>query len=120
MVASNRSVGERKTTVRMAKRGPTTRASRWHLLGVAGKSAGQSFLLQPGETVVGRDPSAGLRLQDSGVSREHARLVFSDDGRLLVCDLDSTNGTFLKLEGELELRSGDVFAVGRQLFRFLA
>jgi len=88
-------VGERKTTVRMAKRVDMTRTPRWRLMATEGKSAGVGFSLEPGETVVGRDPDAGIRLRDSGVSRRHARLVFSEDGDLLVCDLGSTNGTFV-------------------------
>ncbi len=88
-------MGESKTTVRMVKRGDPSRASRWRLMVTTGKSAGTSFVLEPGEIIIGRDEGAGIRLKDSGVSRNHARLVFSEDGRLLVCDLESTNGTFV-------------------------
>ncbi len=88
-------VAESKTTVRMVKRGADSRCVRWRLLVTDGKSAGTSFALAPGEIVIGRDAEADIQLQDSGVSRKHARLVFSEDARLLVCDLESTNGTFV-------------------------
>ncbi len=46
-----------------------------------------------GEVIIGRDPSAGLRLKDPGVSRMHARVRWRADGRFEVQDLASTNGT---------------------------
>lgn len=72
-----------------------------------------------GRLVVGREMLGGAAVEDRYISGRHAAFEVVGD-ELQVKDLDSTNGTFLKLEGELELRSGDVFAVGRQLFRFLA
>ena len=43
--------------------------------------------------VVGRARNADVRLLDPRVSRSHARLSLSEQGRLLVEDLGSTNGT---------------------------
>src|SRR5262245_51979277 len=51
--------------------------------------------LEPGETIIGRDPGAAVFLDDRSVSRRHARIVVSDDGAVLE-DLESKNGTFLK------------------------
>jgi hypothetical protein len=33
-------------------------------------------------------------------------------------DDDSRNGTFIRINGEVELKPGDMILIGRQLFRF--
>jgi pSer/pThr/pTyr-binding forkhead associated (FHA) protein len=63
------------------------------LRGVSGKGFGRCYPLL-GPTVVGRAPECVLRLDESGLSRQHARLVPTDDG-MQVEDLGSTNGTFI-------------------------
>lgn len=57
--------------------------------------------LRKEETSLGRDSGADLTLDDSKVSRFHARILFTNRGasdQIPDCrlfDLDSTNGTFL-------------------------
>ena len=68
-----------------------------------------------GRVVVGRDPSADLRLNDTQVSRRHFE-VSVDDGSATVEDLGSTNGTFLdqrKVTAPAELRAGDRLRIGK-------
>jgi DNA-binding winged helix-turn-helix (wHTH) protein len=74
-------------------------------LAAAGRSAGivcrllwggREILLRPGENVLGREPEAAVWIDDSAVSRRHARIVVGSDGATLE-DLGSKNGT--KLEG---------------------
>ena len=43
--------------------------------------AGKRTALEPGETVIGRDPGAGLFIDDPSVSRRHARIVVTDGER---------------------------------------
>ncbi len=62
------------------------------LRGVSGKGFGRSYPVL-GPTVVGRAPECTLRLDESGLSRQHARLVPTADGVELE-DLGSTNGSF--------------------------
>ncbi len=50
--------------------------------------------LQPGQSVVGRDRSATIPLEDNKASRQHVRIEGSN-GQYRVTDLNSTNGTFL-------------------------
>ena len=50
--------------------------------------------LEPGETVIGRDPGAGLFIDDPSVSRRHARIVVTPENATLE-DLGSKNGTHL-------------------------
>jgi hypothetical protein len=76
---------------------------------------GQSFDLSH-EMTVGRAPGCGVSLHsDSTVSQLHARVYKSDDGRLWIEDLGSTNGTFLnrnKVSAPALLRRGDRVQIG--------
>ena len=74
------------TTVRQA-------LPKFVLRGVSGKLFGRTFALSTA-TNVGRAPDCALRLDESGISRSHARLVPTDEG-VQIEDLGSTNGTFL-------------------------
>ena len=53
--------------------------------------------LQPGEAIIGRDPTATVIIDSSDVSRQHARLFVSDD-HVTIEDLGSKNGTFVGSE----------------------
>jgi len=67
------------------------------------------------ETVVlGRGDDAGIRVEDSSVSREHAQLDVSGS-RMMVRDLGSHNGTHLngeRIEKATRVVSGDVITLG--------
>ena len=70
--------------------------------------------IEPGETIIGRDPGASLFLDDRSVSRRHARIVLAEDGATLE-DLGSKNGTFLgdaRVEGIMPLSDGDKIKIG--------
>jgi DNA-binding winged helix-turn-helix (wHTH) protein len=70
--------------------------------------------LFPGEYVVGRDPAAWLFLDDSTVSRRHARIAVSRE-LVSVEDLGSKNGTYVrgrKVEGPTALADGDELRIG--------
>lgn len=76
--------------------------------------------LEPGETVIGRDPGAGLFIDDASVSRRHARIVVSEEGATLE-DLGSKNGTLLgdrKIEAEVPLKDGTRIRIGAVLLTF--
>lgn len=53
---------------------------------------------------------------DVFLSPRHAVLIV-EDGRLAVEDLHSLNGTYIKLRGEVALKPGDTFLMGRQVVR---
>lgn len=58
-------------------------------------------------------------MQDDRLSRRHARIARSADGRLVVVDLDSRNGTFVDGERIVEptpIRAGSEVRVGRTAF----
>lgn len=79
---------------------------------------GQRYPLAGAITVLGRDDSADVVLDDPGISRRHSELRVTADGPHLVCsirDLGSTNGTFVngdRVQTEW-LNDGDRVTVGR-------
>jgi DNA-binding winged helix-turn-helix (wHTH) protein len=79
---------------------------------------GHPVLLAQGENVIGRDPGAGVFVDDSTVSRRHARVTVSGSEAVLE-DLSSKNGTTVNGKapaGPLGLRHGDALLVGAVLF----
>jgi pSer/pThr/pTyr-binding forkhead associated (FHA) protein len=96
---------------------PTATANVLRLLVVDSGGAelrqGQVVVVEAGVTL-GRSEHAGLVLADPAVSAEHARLE-RRDGRWVVRDLGSTNGTLLNqgvIDGEIALTPGDVLGLG--------
>jgi len=77
--------------------------------------------LDEGEHIVGRDPDAGVFLNQPGVSRRHARLTISA-GQATIEDLGSKNGTFVgdqRVAGVRPLHDGDVVGIGSVKLVFL-
>ncbi len=80
-----------------------------------GLHAGQTFALDGLDHVLGRGTDADLWLEDPTISRRHARLARRPDGRFVIEDCGSTNGTFVagrKLEGRADLQNGDRIQIG--------
>lgn len=71
----------------------------------------------------GRQEGLPLRLDTSGVSRNHAEFREAGDEGLILCDLSSTNGTYVnrhRIEGERLVRDGDIVHFADQEFRLIA
>ena len=68
---------------------------------------------------IGREEGNALRLNDERVSRYHAK-VQTEDGDVILTDLDSTNGT--RVNGSAiqirRLRPGDQLSIGRSMLLF--
>src|ERR687887_1950527 len=65
---------------------------------------------------IGRGDDMDLVIDNPSVSRKQAQLRFEPDGRWIVCDLDSANGTFLngrRLTGPAPLTRGDEISFGK-------
>jgi len=79
-----------------------------------GPGAGSRYALEPGETRIGRHPEADILLDDVTVSRRHALIVLVD-GRALLTDQGSLNGTYVAGErvDSRMLEHGDEVQVGR-------
>jgi len=69
------------------------------------------------ETFIGRGTCDASYPNDILLAPRHAS-VSKREGRVYLKDLGSGNGTFVKLRQEMELTAGDVFLIGRELFRF--
>jgi len=76
--------------------------------------------LPVGESILGRDPSCDIQLQDAAVSREHLRFLVGKEVAV-VEDLATTNGTLLNgkpLTGRHTIGDGDVLQFGHGVFIF--
>jgi pSer/pThr/pTyr-binding forkhead associated (FHA) protein len=93
---------------------------RLELLGDDGRP-GTCFPLAGAVTIVGRKPGAAdiVLVDDPLVSARHLRLCLTD-GRVVVEDLRSCNGTYLLLADGDVVRPGEVFLVGTYTFRTAA
>jgi predicted component of type VI protein secretion system len=67
--------------------------------------------------VIGRREGADIRIPTPNVSREHCELT-NKDGRLVVRDLGSSNGTYVNRQRvqEQALKAGDLIGVGPAVF----
>jgi pSer/pThr/pTyr-binding forkhead associated (FHA) protein len=70
--------------------------------------------------VLGRGPGVELSFDDPRLSRRHAE-VFHENGRLVLADLGSMNGTFVNGERVTKhvLADGDRLRLGANVLRFL-
>jgi pSer/pThr/pTyr-binding forkhead associated (FHA) protein len=95
------------------------------LVMTAGPWSGREFRLDD-VTTLGRAGESDIVLDDSGISRQHAKIRLRD-GQFVLHDLATTNGTFVKNRetGEWEeisqhmLREGDQIQIGRYELAFI-
>ncbi len=70
------------------------------------------------ETVIGREVGDIVFTADPFLSRRHAAIRRSTmAGTFTLTDLDSSNGTFVSVRGDVPLNNGDYLRVGQHLFR---
>lgn len=81
-----------------------------------GGGLGEVFPLRPGQNAVGREAGQVTFPSDRYVSARHARIDVTDDG-VTIQDLGSSNGTFVRISGPVDLAAGDELLVGLQLLR---
>lgn len=102
---------------------PSAATGRARLCGMSGPCLGLAFELAPdGQTTLGRDASATVRLDDISVSRRHA-LVSGHQGTWTVCDLHSSRGTQkngrqVEPGHDVPLSHGDELQLGDTVLRF--
>jgi len=83
--------------------------SGWVLKAKTGSLVGQTFAVPAaGKVVIGRANTCDIQLPANHVSRQHAEVQIAG-GKLLVKDLNSSNGTFVnrKKVADAELQNGD-------------
>jgi len=87
---------------------------------IQGPDKGRTFELRAGDNVVGRENGATITLNDQTASRAHA-CIKVDNGRSLLNDMGSANGTFLngvKIGQATGLKRGDQVRCGSTLLVF--
>lgn len=86
----------------------------WSFHVVQGPSQGKKFKIPQGLITIGRKPENDIVLNDSSISRIHARVKLQN-GKLTITDLDSTNG--ITVNGlrtkECQLLAGDEIILGQ-------
>lgn len=114
--ASMPRAGAPRTDKQPAAAGNWLQDLRWQLTPRA--AHGRVATLTQAVTTVGRDPGAGLVLNDESVSRMHARLDREGE-TLFVTDLKSSNGTHVNDEPVLRapLKPGDEVRFGDVAYR---
>jgi hypothetical protein len=88
------------------------------LVGVEGGLVGQRFVVTAQGLRLGREPGNEVCLDDTGVSRQHARVILHN-GAVWVQDAGSRNGVFVNGERVADhrtLKAGDRFSVGTHFF----
>jgi len=105
--------------------GPTTRVVTGDDVGklrvVSGPDTGVTVALGPGRHRIARDTSAPVCLRDPDVSRrEHAWIEVAPDGRAVITDAGSTNGTFLDGQriGSAPLAPGRALHIGSDVLQW--
>ena len=80
---------------------------------------GNEFEIGDEEVAIGRSQQCHVVLEDRRASRKNT-LIRKQDGRYVIKDLSSANGTYLNNEkiDEAELHGGDEIKVGDTTFRF--
>jgi pSer/pThr/pTyr-binding forkhead associated (FHA) protein len=77
---------------------------------------GSAFPLFGDSVTLGRERGDILFPEDGYVSGAHARVELRD-GRVYLADLQSSNGTFVRVRGERAVKAGAAILMGQQLFR---
>jgi len=81
---------------------------------IEGAKNGAKLSIKKSEFLIGRSPECHLSAGSTAISRKHCAILRSDN-RVAIKDLGSRNGTYVngrKIEGEVELTSGDEILVG--------
>ncbi len=92
------------------------------LLVAKGKEQGKKYVLTDGEFFIGRDSNNYICVPDIEVSRRHCSISRESDGRCLLTDLASSNGTFVngsrvsrcQLNGDDRIRVGSTEIIFQQ------
>jgi pSer/pThr/pTyr-binding forkhead associated (FHA) protein len=69
------------------------------------------------ETLIGRENCDLSYPKDMLLSPRHASVALRE-GKLVLRDLNSQNGSYIRQRQDTELAPGDIFLLGRELFRF--
>lgn len=86
-----------------------------------GQRKGEQWELVPPGICIGRESDNDIQLLTGGVSRYHAKLEYTENGKWKIQDLGSTNGTRLNgkmIQEPVILEPGTEITIGEQRIRF--
>lgn len=88
---------------------------------IYGAELGRRIELEEGSIEVGRSSNCELVIDDDSVSRQHARIFWSESSYVLK-DLGSTNHSYIndKIVHEQSLVDGDLVKIGRAILKFIS
>ncbi len=124
-MSDDRTTNPNKTVV--ATLGPPSAAPRSAdgerqacLVVIYGEDLGRRVPLGVDPVVIGRSSRCEVQIDQESVSRNHCR-VNLQGSRYVICDMGSTNGTYVNddLVDEIDLRDGDQVKVGRTILKFI-
>ncbi len=94
------------------------RKERFRLVQVLeGGVLGKAISSPVDELTVGKEGCDLTVPDDVHLSHRHAKVSMERDGRVLLSDLGSMNGTFVRIKGEVCLQHGDYVFIGHELLR---
>ena len=83
---------------------------------------GKTFILDKPESIIGRDASCDMVIDDPLISKKHCKITLVDDqGHYHIEDMDSTNSTYLNgklLKKPAHIVYGDRIIIGDTIMRF--
>lgn len=90
------------------------------LIVIYGAHLGKQYHLSPKKMLIGRADRSDIFIDDASVSREHA-CIERRDGRFILEDLKSTNGTSINGESVdvRVLNHGDKIRIGNTVLQFI-
>jgi len=77
------------------------------------------YPMSAAENILGRSRGNATFPEDAYLSSQHAK-VKVEDGKFLLEDMQSGNGTFVQLRQKITLKDGDIILIGHQLLRITA
>lgn len=94
------------------------------LVALNGVARGEPYAVRLGRNIIGRDRKSDIYVNDDQASAHHADLVFRpDEGRYILMDHNSTNGTYVndaEIEPRRDLLDRDTVTIGKHKFLFVA
>jgi len=101
---------------------PTTLEEITLSISIKNTKSGQEFLLNKETMTIGRDADCDIVLEEGYPSRFHAQIIFRN-GKPLLDDLSSTNGTFInsqKIHKATPIQAGDILKFSTCSFTVLS